>query len=113
MSPIRFHPEAERELLDARHWYSQRSEVAAQAFALEIDRALGAIAGAPERWPLRPSGERRLTLSRFLTQSSTARARARSSLSPSHISGVDLDIGAAASNSRAHDSFSTRIGSVA
>lgn len=39
--------------------------MAAQAFALEIDRALDAIVGAPERWPLRPSGERRMTLSRF------------------------------------------------
>jgi len=65
MSPIRFHPDAERELLDAQRWYARRSEVAAQAFALEIDRALDAIAEAPERWPLRPSGERRLTLSRF------------------------------------------------
>jgi toxin ParE1/3/4 len=65
MNPLRFHPEAERELLDAGRWYAERSEVAAQAFALEIDRALTAIAEAPERWPLRPSGERRLTLSRF------------------------------------------------
>jgi plasmid stabilization system protein ParE len=47
MSPIRFHPEAERELLDAGRWYAERSEVAAQAFALEIDRALTAIAEAP------------------------------------------------------------------
>jgi len=39
--------------------------VAAQAFALEIDRALNAIAAAPERWPVQLSGERRFTLSRF------------------------------------------------
>jgi plasmid stabilization system protein ParE len=65
MSSLRFHPEAERELLDASRWYAERSEVAAQAFALEIDRALDAIMRAPELWPLQPSGERRLTLSRF------------------------------------------------
>src|SRR5262245_56485244 len=65
MIPLRFHPEAERELLEAQAWYRQRSEVAAQAFTLEIDRALNAIAAAPERWPLRPRGERRFILSTF------------------------------------------------
>ncbi len=65
MIPIQFHPEAERELLEAQAWYRERSDVAAQAFALDVDRALNTIAFAPERWPLRQHGERRLILSRF------------------------------------------------
>ncbi len=65
MIPIQFHPEAESELLEAQAWYRERSEVAAQAFALDLDRALSTIAAAPDRWPVRPHGERRLILSRF------------------------------------------------
>jgi plasmid stabilization system protein ParE len=65
MITLRFHPDAERELLAAHSWYRERSEVAAQAFALEIDHALSAIADAPARWPLQQRGDRRLTLSRF------------------------------------------------
>ena len=65
MTVIRFHPDAERELLEAETWYRDRSEVAAQAFALEVDRAIDAIAAAPERWPVHPFGERRFILSRF------------------------------------------------
>jgi hypothetical protein len=41
---VRFHPEAEQ-------WYRERSEVAAQAFALEIDHAIQSITEAPLRWP--------------------------------------------------------------
>jgi hypothetical protein len=56
MTAIEWHHEAERELLEAQHWYRQRSEVVAQAFALEIDHALDAIVAAPERWPLHRRG---------------------------------------------------------
>lgn len=65
MITLRFHPDAERELLEAQGWYRERSEVAAQAFALEIDRAVNAIMTAPTRWPRSQRGERRITLSRF------------------------------------------------
>ena len=65
MRAIEFHPEADGELLEAQAWYRDRSEVAAQAFILEIDRAIRTIAEAPERWPEMRRGERRFLLSRF------------------------------------------------
>ncbi len=65
MRRIEFHPEADRELADAKAWYRDRSEVAAQAFALEIDQAIKSIAEAPERWPKMDRPERRVVLSRF------------------------------------------------
>ncbi len=34
MKEVRFHREAEAELIEAETWYRSRSEVAAQAFAL-------------------------------------------------------------------------------
>jgi plasmid stabilization system protein ParE len=43
MRAIRFHPVADQELAEAREWYEARSEVAAQAFALEIDHAIERI----------------------------------------------------------------------
>jgi plasmid stabilization system protein ParE len=65
MKHIEFHPGADQELADAQAWYRERSEVAAQAFALEIDQAIKSIAEAPERWPVTDRGERRFLLSRF------------------------------------------------
>lgn len=53
MKPIEFHPEAEQDLLEAIRWYRDRSEVAAQAFALEIDHAIEHLAEAPTRWRVR------------------------------------------------------------
>ncbi|MGH8246056.1 MAG: type II toxin-antitoxin system RelE/ParE family toxin [Gammaproteobacteria bacterium] len=49
MTRIEFHPEAEQEVAEAQVWYRERSEVAAQALALEIDRAIQSIAEAPHR----------------------------------------------------------------
>jgi plasmid stabilization system protein ParE len=65
MKALRFHTEAERELAEAREWYETRSEVAAQAFALEIDHAIRQIVEAPLRYPIGRRGERRLVLERF------------------------------------------------
>ncbi len=65
MKLIEFHPEAEAELLGAQQWYRERSDVAAQAFALEIDAAIGSIIEAPERWPVTSRGERHRVLPRF------------------------------------------------
>ena len=62
---VRFHREADEELAEAQNWYRERSEVAAQAFALEIDHAIESIAEAPQRWPQGRRGERRFTLDRF------------------------------------------------
>lgn len=62
---VRFHRDADQELSEAQDWYRQRSEVAAQAFALEIDHAIQNIAEAPLRWPEGRRGERRFVLDRF------------------------------------------------
>ena len=62
---VRFHHEAGQELTEAQTWYRERSEVAAQAFALEIDHAVRSIAEAPLRWPQGRRGERRFMLDRF------------------------------------------------
>jgi plasmid stabilization system protein ParE len=65
MRALRFHPEAEKELSEAREWYEVRSEVAAQAFALEIDHAIERILEAPLRYAIGTRGERRFVLDRF------------------------------------------------
>ena len=65
MRALRFHPEAAQELTEARDWYEARSEVAAQAFALEIDHAIERIVEAPERYPIGKRGESRFVLDRF------------------------------------------------
>jgi len=65
MTPVRFHREADQELLDAQEWYYKRSEVAAQAFTLQIDHALKRIMEAPLRWPKGRRGERHFVLDRF------------------------------------------------
>jgi toxin ParE1/3/4 len=65
MRRLRVHPEADEEVIAARKWYEARSEVAAQAFALEIDHAIEQILEAPLRYPVGPRGERRFILNRF------------------------------------------------
>lgn len=65
MKALRFHPEADQELAEAREWYEVRSEVAAQAFTLEIDHAIEQILEAPLRYPIGRRGERRFVLDRF------------------------------------------------
>ena len=65
MKPVRFHPEADQELAEAQSWYRERSEVAAQAFALELDHAILSIVEAPLRWPQGRRGERQFILDRF------------------------------------------------
>jgi plasmid stabilization system protein ParE len=62
---FRFHVEADQELMEARDWYARRSEVAAQAFVLEIDHAIDDILEAPLRYPTGRRGERRFVLDRF------------------------------------------------
>ena len=65
MKALRFHPEAERELVSAQIWYEKRSEVAAQAFALELDKAIHRILESPQTYPMGRRGERRFILERF------------------------------------------------
>ncbi len=65
MMALRFHREADEELAEARAWYEARSEVAAQAFALEIDHAIEHIMEAPLRYPSGRRGERKFIMDRF------------------------------------------------
>ena len=62
---IEFHPEAIVEARAAREWYAERSETAAAALAVEIDRAGEMIADAPTRWATFEYGTRRFLLRRF------------------------------------------------
>lgn len=48
---VRLHPEAEQEASAARDWYAERSSKAAEAFLVELDRAMSIISEAPTRWP--------------------------------------------------------------
>ncbi len=64
-STIRFHPEAEREYLSSLSWYRERSLDAALDFEGEFQRAISAIANAPQRWPTHLLGCRRYVLHQF------------------------------------------------
>lgn len=65
MKSVRFHFEAEQELLEYEAWYRQRSEVAAQGFLLELGHAIAAVRESPERWPLGRRGEHRYVFPRY------------------------------------------------
>jgi len=65
MKPIRIDPEADQELVEAQDWYYERSEAAAEAFALEVDHAIRSIGQAPLRYPLTLRGARAFVLDRF------------------------------------------------
>lgn len=65
MKRVEFHPEADREVVEHEAWYRERSEVAAQAFLLELDSAVRNIAEFPERSPEQRRGERRYVFPRY------------------------------------------------
>jgi plasmid stabilization system protein ParE len=62
---VRFHAAAEAELLEARTWYAERSEITARAFATEVAWAVREICNAPERWKRYDYGTRRFMLPNF------------------------------------------------
>ncbi|MGH8467511.1 MAG: type II toxin-antitoxin system RelE/ParE family toxin [Gammaproteobacteria bacterium] len=62
---VYFHAEAEAEVLEARAWYAERSEIAARAFATEVDWAVREIGSAPERWKRHEYGTRWFMLPNF------------------------------------------------
>lgn len=62
---VQFHPDADAELMDAQHWYEQRSDIAARAFGTEVAWAIGQIQDAPGRWKRHLGGTRRLLLPNF------------------------------------------------
>jgi len=47
---IDFHPAATEELTHSADWYQQRSQTAAQRFAVAIDEAISKIAAVPDRF---------------------------------------------------------------
>lgn len=63
--PIEFHPEAIVEAREARDWYAERSEAAAERFMDELDVAIGAIQRSPERMAPYLHSTRRYLLKRF------------------------------------------------
>jgi plasmid stabilization system protein ParE len=65
MTKIEFHTEAQSELEDAHAWYRERSELAARAFAAEIDYAIRSISRSPDAWPQTRSNEHRFVFRSF------------------------------------------------
>lgn len=63
--PVRLHPEAGREYLEALAWYRDRSVLVASDFELAVSKAVHAIEAAPQRWPSYFGEFRRYTLHRF------------------------------------------------
>lgn len=63
--PVGFHPAAVEESAAAEAWYRERSEMAAIAFVVELDRALEQIASTPDRWLRHTHGTHRFVLRRF------------------------------------------------
>ena len=53
------------EAREARLWYAQRSETAAERFMHDLDRAIEQIVQTPERWPTHLHGTRRYRMNRF------------------------------------------------
>jgi toxin ParE1/3/4 len=62
---IDVHPEAVAEAQAAAQWYRERSDLAADAFLAELDRAVERIAENPEMYPTYARGTRRYFLQRF------------------------------------------------
>jgi toxin ParE1/3/4 len=61
----RLHPDAEAELRAAYLWYLDRSQIVAEAFQFEMDRAIQVISESPNRWPRLTESERRYIFPRF------------------------------------------------
>jgi toxin ParE1/3/4 len=64
-SKLEFLEHAAGEYEAAIDWYFERSSVAAQKFAAEVNRALDNIAQSPQRWPTYLLGTRRFFLRHF------------------------------------------------
>ncbi len=62
---IEFHPAAVDEARAACEWYAERNPRIADAFLVELDAAMDAIAADPERFPEYTVGTRRYLLRRF------------------------------------------------
>lgn len=60
MSEPRWHPEAVREVEEARDWYAERSPLAARGFLLELEKPIDTVLAAPNRSPMGKHHCRRL-----------------------------------------------------
>lgn len=65
MKPLRYHPEADREVEAEAEWYEFRSAEAAELFVLQLGDAIERIAGSPAAWPTYLFGTRRALLHKF------------------------------------------------
>ncbi len=65
MDSVVFHPGARDEYCAAYQWYAVIGTEVARAFEEEVERALGLIREAPNRWPRFGTRHRRLVLWRF------------------------------------------------
>ena len=65
ISAAEFHQEATAEYDAAFDWYLERSPDAALESDAEVDRALGQIIRAPQRWAAGPHSTRRFLLRQF------------------------------------------------
>jgi plasmid stabilization system protein ParE len=59
------HPEARIDVIDAYDWYAERSQIAADAFRSELERAGEVIRRSPLMWGSYLYGTRRYLLKRF------------------------------------------------
>jgi plasmid stabilization system protein ParE len=64
-APLDVLEDAVDEARAAYQWYLSRSRAAGTRFMEELDRGVGAITQAPERWPAHLHGTRRYLLRRF------------------------------------------------
>jgi plasmid stabilization system protein ParE len=63
--PVAFHKLALADYEEAFEWYFSRSEIAAERFAEEMDRAISEISFGPKRWAAGPNSTRRFPLRSF------------------------------------------------
>jgi toxin ParE1/3/4 len=60
-----FHPEAAREIEEARDWYGEQSPSAEQGFLADLDHAVEQVIVAPLRWPRHKARTRRYVFRRY------------------------------------------------
>ncbi len=64
-SRLIFHPEATREVEEARDWYRERSLGAEEGFIADLNHAVEQVASAPLRWPRFKVNTRRYVFRRY------------------------------------------------
>jgi plasmid stabilization system protein ParE len=65
MGKVIFHDAAREEFVESFCWYFERGGNIAEAFEHEVERALGLLLEAPERWSVYVVKWRRILLRRF------------------------------------------------